>query len=244
MTDTRQVALITGASRGLGLETARLLARQGTGLILTARGEEALRDAARELGEQTDVLAIAGDVADREHTERLVREGLHRFGRIDVLVNNASTVGASPMPALAEYPLATFEDVFRVNVTAPLTLIQLVLPQMRERGEGLIVNVTSDAGVEAYAGWGGYGASKAALEHLSRVLAAEIEDTGVRVYVFDPGDMDTQTHRDAEPGTDLSHLPGAGPSAAALVHLLAAEAAPYGRFAAQSLTAAATGRTS
>ena len=201
-----QIALITGASRGLGLEIARAYAHRGLHLILTARGAEALNAATSELQQITDIVAIAGDVADPSHVERLVSAGLERFGQIDVLINNASELGPSPMPELQQLPVRAFEDILRVNVVGPLELIQRVLPGMRQRGSGLIVNVTSDAGVEAYPTWGGYGASKAALEHLSRVLAAEIEGSGVRVFVVDPGDMDTAMHRAAEPGVDLSHL--------------------------------------
>lgn len=216
----RPVALITGASRGLGLEIARLYARNGYGLILTARGAEPLRAAAEELRPLTEVVSMAGDVADRDHAERLVRRGLERFGRIDVLVNNASELGPSPLPSLESYPLDALTGVFAVNVVAPLHLVQLALPQMRDRGSGVIVNVTSDAAVEAYPTWGGYGASKAALEHLSRVLAAELEGSGVRVYVVDPGDMNTQMHRDAEPGENLSHLPDPDVPAPAFLCLL------------------------
>ncbi len=234
----RRVALITGASRGLGLEIARLYAARGARLILTARGAAALEAAAEELGRRTDVVALPGDVADRQHAERLVRAGLERFGHIDVLVNNASLLGPSPMPMLEAYPPDVLDDVLRANVVAPLHLAQLVLPGMRAHGEGVILNVTSDAGVEAYPGWGGYGASKAALEHLSRVLAVELEGTGVRVYVVDPGDMDTQMHREAEPGEDLSHLPPPSVSAPAFVGLVEDERASFGRFVAQQLVSA------
>jgi len=233
-----RVALITGASKGLGLEIARLYARKGARLILTARGGDLLASAARELDGLTDVLALGGDVADADHAERLVREGLARFGTIDVLVNNASALGPSPLPELKDYPTDTLADVFAVNVVAPLRLTQLVLPGMVAAGAGVILNVTSDAGVVAYPTWGGYGATKAALEHLSKVLAAELEGTNVRVYVVDPGDMNTEMHRQAEPGVDLSHLPGPELSGPAFAHLAEAETAPFGRFEAQMMATA------
>jgi short-subunit dehydrogenase len=229
------VALITGASRGLGLAVARAYAERGLRLILTARNGEDLSRAARELHDTTDVLEMAGDVADARHAERLVQAGLERFGQIDVLINNASELGPSPMPALQDLDIEVLQQIVRVNVSAPLKLIQLVLPGMRARKTGLIVNVTSDAGVQAYPTWGGYGSSKAALEHLSRVLAAEIEDSGVRVYVVDPGDMNTAMHEAAEPGVDLSGLPKPESVAPAFVRLLEDESAPYGRFEAQRL---------
>jgi NAD(P)-dependent dehydrogenase (short-subunit alcohol dehydrogenase family) len=241
MESQQQVALITGASRGLGLEVARLFARRGVSLILTARGEPALSTAADELREITDVVALAGDIADSDHAANLIRLGYDRFGRIDVLVNNASSIGLSPMPVLEEYPLDALAEVFRVNVLAPLHLIQLVLPAMRERGTGLIINLTSDAAVQAYPTWGGYGASKAALEQLSRVLAEELAGSGIRVYTVDPGDMNTQMHREAEPGVDLSHLPGPEAPAPAILRLVEDETAPSGRFEALQLVTAGAG---
>ena len=240
MANLPYVVLITGASRGLGREVARLFARRGARLVLTARGATELQATADELRAFTQVIALPGDVADPVHAENLVRRGLAEFGRIDVLVNNASLLGPSPMPELAIYPLDTLAEVFRANTLAPLHLIQLVLPSMKQRGEGVIINVTSDAGIQSYPGWGGYGASKAALEHLSRVLAAELEGSGIRVYIVDPGDMNTQMHRDAEPGVDLSHLPGPDLPAPAFVRLVEAETAPFGRFEAQALVAAPT----
>jgi short-subunit dehydrogenase len=234
---SKEVALITGASRGLGLEVARAYARRGLQLILTARGETALRQAADELAHTTEVVVVAGDIGDPRHAERVVREGLERFGRIDVLMNSASELGPSPMPELEHLSIDAFTDVLRINVVAPLQLSQLVLAGMRARGSGLIVNVTSDAGVQAYPTWGGYGASKAALDHLSRVLAAELDGSGVRVFVVDPGDMDTAMHRAAEPGVDLSHLPTPDSVAPAFVRLLD-EPAAFGRFEAQQLLAA------
>ena len=235
MNDQHRVVLITGASQGLGRELARLLARRGDRLVLTARGAGPMAAIADELSAITEVVALPGDVADPAHAERLVAAALDRFERLDVLVNNASALGPSPMPALADYPLDAFADVLRTNVVAPLHLIQLVLPGMCARGTGLIVNVTSDVGVQPYPTWGGYGTSKAALEHLSRVLAAELEGGGVRVYVVDPGDMNTRMHRDAEPGADLSHLPGPEAVAPAIVDLLERETAPFGRYEAQAL---------
>jgi NAD(P)-dependent dehydrogenase (short-subunit alcohol dehydrogenase family) len=241
MTEERPtVALITGASRGLGFEIARAFAQRGMALIITARDEGALERATLDLQKYTDVLARPGDVTDREHVERLVREGVARFGPVDVLINNASELGPSPMPDLLNLPLDAIGRILAVNVSAPLHLIELVAPSMVGRGRGAIVNVTSDAGVEAYPTWGGYGASKAALEHLSRVLAAELEGTGVRVYIVDPGDMDTQMHRDAEPGVDLSDLPGPEVPAPAFVYLIERETAAFGRFRAMDLVATAT----
>lgn len=230
MQRSHKVVLITGASRGLGRELARLFAGRGASLVLTARGAADLKAASDELSKLTEVVALPGDVADPAHAARLVRFGLERFGRIDVLINNASTIGPSPMPRLDAYPPDALLEVMRVNVVAPLFLSQLVLPGMRERGAGVIVNVTSDAAVQAYPGWGGYGSSKAALELASRVLAAELEGSGIRVYVVDPGDMNTAMHRAAEPGVDLTHLPGPEVPAPAIVALVERETASFGRF--------------
>lgn len=232
---TGKVAVITGASRGLGLAVARLYAQRGARLAIAARGESALDAATAELSSLIEVEALPLDVS--EDAERLVAAAQRRFGRIDVLVNNASELGPSPMPQLEDYDWRDLQHVFRVNVLAPVHLAQLVLPGMKERGEGVIINVTSDAGVEAYPGWGGYGASKAALEHVSRTLAAELEGSGIRVYVVDPGDMNTEMHRQAEPGVDLSGLPGPELSAPAFVDLVERETAPYARVRAQEMTA-------
>ncbi|MGQ0571415.1 MAG: SDR family NAD(P)-dependent oxidoreductase [Armatimonadota bacterium] len=242
MTLRDRVALISGASRGLGREIARQYAGKGARLIIVARGETALREAAEELSAATDVLAVAADVG--EDAEQIVRRALDRFGRVDVLINNASEIGPSPMPSLETYPWDALLRVLRTNAVAPLHLMQLILPQMKARGDGVIINVTSDAGVQAYPGWGGYGASKAALEHLSRVFAAELEGTGVRVYVVDPGDMNTAMHRLAEPGIDLSHLPGPEAPAPAFVHLVEDESVPSGRIEAMQFLAARTSGTS
>lgn len=196
-------AIITGASRGLGLALARELATEGWALIIDARGDDALQEAAAELGTQTKVVAIAGDVRDSTHREALVKAA-EQFGGIDVLVNNASVLGPSPQPHLDVYPLDVLRDVYEVNVLAPLALAQDALPSVRAR-RGTIVNITSDAAVEPYEGWGGYGSSKAALEQWGNVLGAEEPD--VRVYTFDPGDMRTQMHQEAFPGEDISDRP-------------------------------------
>jgi NAD(P)-dependent dehydrogenase (short-subunit alcohol dehydrogenase family) len=230
-----RVALITGASKGLGLAVAHAYADRGAKLVIAARRGDELEAAAAELRAKTDVLALAVDVS--EDAERLVEAAIDRFGRVEVLVNNASELGASPMPALADYPWQALERLLRVNVLAPLHLAQLVLPGMRERGEAVIINVSSDAGVEAYPGWGGYGASKAALEHLSRTLGAELEGTGVRVYCVDPGDMNTEMHQLAEPGVDISGLPSPDVAAPAFVYLVERETAHFARVKAQELVA-------
>ena len=187
-------AIVTGASRGLGLALSRALAERGWRLVIDAREAGPLEAAAAQLPGATP---IPGDVADPGHRHALVEAA---GGQIDLLVNNASLLGPSPQPALADYPLDVLEDVYRVNVLAPLALIQLALPRLGERGR--IVNVTSDAAVEPYEGWGGYGSSKAALEQLTAILAAEHPDR--RVYAIDPGDMNTRMHQDAFPGEDIS----------------------------------------
>jgi NAD(P)-dependent dehydrogenase (short-subunit alcohol dehydrogenase family) len=200
-----RTALITGASRGLGEVIATFLARAGYDLILTARRPEALDELANELRENASVTALAGDVADPGH-QRALAAAAGDLGGLDVLVNNASELGPSPMPSLSEYPLDDLERVFRVNVVAPVALVQELLPQLRSR-QGLVVNITSDAAVGAYEGWGGYGASKAALELISRTLAEELKADGVSVVTVDPGDMRTDMHKAAFPGEDISDRP-------------------------------------
>lgn len=201
-----KIALITGASRGLGAELAGFLAEQGYDLVLTSRAAEALATVARSLDRFGGrIVARAGDVADAEH-RRSLAEAVETLGGLDVLVNNASELGASPLPALAEYPLDTLERVFRVNVLAPVGLVQATLPLLK-RSRGLVVNVSSDAALGGYPGWGGYGASKAALDLASLTLANELRDDGVAVVSVDPGDMRTQMHQDAFPGEDISDRP-------------------------------------
>jgi short-subunit dehydrogenase len=231
-----RTALITGASQGLGLELARLLARRNVNLVLNARRAEPLAEAARELARYTQVEAVAGDVS--EIAEDLAARAQARFGAVDILVNNASELGPLPMPRLEDYAWDALLRVLRVNAVAPLHLTQLLLPRMKAHGAGVIVNISSDAGVNAYPGWGGYGASKAALEHLSRTLAAELEGTGVRLVVVDPGDMNTEMHRNVANGADLSALPTPDLVAPAIIELIDAAfdaAPPFVRVEAQRM---------
>jgi len=236
---TNRVALITGASKGLGLSLARLLAKRGASLLITARGAQALDAARDELSSVTKVAALAGDVAEAEHVHALVALAKERFGRIDLLINNASTIGRSPMPPLTQLSPVVFDRLVTTNVWAPLHLVQHALPLM-PRGS-TIVNITSDAGVNAYAGWGGYGATKAALEHLSRTLAVELDDVGIGVLLADPGNMNTALHREAEPGEDLSGLPGAEAIAPALIAAIDARRPGFLRVELQAEPVAATG---
>ena len=222
-----KTAIVTGASRGLGLALSRALAERGWRLVIDARGSEALEAARAELAAATEVVATAGDVADEAHRAALVAAA---GPRVDALVNNASVLGPSPQPDLADYPLDVLEQVYRVNVLAPLALAQAVLPLLPSGGR--ILNITSDAAVEPYAGWGGYGSSKAALEQLSAVLAAERPD--LHVYAVDPGDMRTQLHQEAAPGEDLSDLPPPEASVPGLLALLEGDL-PSGRYAAREL---------
>jgi NAD(P)-dependent dehydrogenase (short-subunit alcohol dehydrogenase family) len=217
-----QTALITGASRGLGLALARALAERGWRLVIDARGAPALEAARRELAARTEVTALVGDVADDRHRRALVSAA---GDRIDALVNNASLLGLSPQPPLASHPLDVLEEILRVNALAPVALVQLALPVMPAGAR--IVNVTSDAAVEAYEGWGGYGSSKAALEQLTSVLAVEHPD--LAVYAFDPGDMNTDMHQAAFPGEDISDRPPPEDSVPGLLALLEGEL-PSGRY--------------
>jgi NAD(P)-dependent dehydrogenase (short-subunit alcohol dehydrogenase family) len=225
-----QTALVTGASRGLGLALSRALAERGWRLVVDARGAEALEDARRELATLTEITAVTGDVADDAHRRALVAAAR---GRIDLLVNNASALGPSPQPPLADYPLEVLERVYRVNVLAPLALVQLALPVVPDGGR--ILNVSSDAAVEAYEGWGGYGSSKAALEQLTSVLAAERPE--LRVYAVDPGDMNTQLQQEAFPGEDISDRPPPEESVPGLLALVEGDL-PSGRYGARDLSGA------
>lgn len=198
-------ALITGASQGLGRQLAIDFAREGAGISIVARGLEQLkevRDRIYEVAPKTQVLAIAADITHQNDIERVIATSLSEFnGHLDVLINNASSIGPSPMPFLLDYPLEDFRNVINTNLIAPFLLIKKALPAMIEHG-GSIINVTSDAGVNGYPGWGAYGISKFGIEGMSQTWAAELEDSGVRVNWVDPGDMNTAMHRAAEPDED------------------------------------------
>lgn len=199
-------ALITGASKGLGLTLARFLAQRGYNLIINARDPQQLAEASVSLSKSaTNVEAIAGDIAEVDCRQRLVA-ALRPHGRLDLLVNNASTLGPLPMPDLADYSLAGMRQAFEVNTIAPLALVQATLPYLTAAG-GLVVNISSDAAVGGYEGWGGYGASKAALDLVSITLANELRDEAIGVVAVDPGDMRTGMHQDAFPGEDISDRP-------------------------------------
>lgn len=228
------VALITGASAGFGLALASTLAEEGWDLIVDARSVPELRTAAATLG--TRVTAVAGDVADPGHRQELT-DAAAGFGSLDLLVNNAGTLGPSPLPDLAGYPVTELAAVYRVNVLAPLGLIQLTLPLLSAAG-GTIVNVSSDAAVEAYPGWGGYGSAKAALDQLSAVLAVELAlaHPDLRVFGFDPGDMRTAMQQLAFPGEDISDRPEPATVVPALLRLIG-NRPPSGRYRAADLLA-------
>ncbi|HEX6796412.1 MAG TPA: SDR family NAD(P)-dependent oxidoreductase [Ktedonobacterales bacterium] len=229
------IALITGASRGLGLALARALAESGWTLIIDARGAEALEAARAALAERTRVVALAGDVADPAHRQALAATAAG-LGGLDALVNNASILGPSPQPNLLDYPLGELRAVYEANTVAPLALIQAAAQALKPGAR--VVNITSDAGVEPYEGWGGYGSSKAALEQMSHILAAERPDW--RVYWVDPGDMRTALHQAAFPGEDISDRPLPEVSVPGLLALLSG-ALPSGRYQAREVDLTSTG---
>jgi NAD(P)-dependent dehydrogenase (short-subunit alcohol dehydrogenase family) len=217
-------AIVTGASRGLGLELTRALVARGRRVVVDSRDHDAL---GRAWSGVHGVVTVAGDIADPAHRLALVDAA----GRdIDLVVNNASILGPSPLPPLAEYPLQELRRVFEVNVLGPLGLIQLALPWLSPGAR--ILDITSDAAVEAYEGWGGYGSSKAALEQLTSVLAAERPD--LSIYTVDPGDMRTQMHQDAFPGEDISDRPLPEESIPGLLELIEGDL-PSGRYRARDL---------
>lgn len=223
------VAIVTGASKGLGKAISRQLLLHGLSVIADGRDPKRLEETRRELAPLGHLVAIPGDVTDPEHAHALVTAA-ERIGRLDLLVNNASTLGETPLPRIDRLSQPVFELLFRTNVFAPIHLMQHSLRLMRQSGEiATVVNVSSDAAVQAYPGWGGYGATKAALEHISRVLAAEIEGSSIRVLVVDPTDMDTDMHRDAVPDADRTALANSDDVAAALLDAIASMRKPFER---------------
>jgi NAD(P)-dependent dehydrogenase (short-subunit alcohol dehydrogenase family) len=222
----KPVAIITGASRGLGLALATGLSEAGWRLVVDARSPADLTAAAEWIG--GDVVTVPGDIRDPAHQAALVEAA----GSVDLLVNNAGILGPSPQPSLATYPLDALREVYEVNVHAPLALTQRVLPSLRERS-GALVNITSDAAVEPYEGWGGYGSAKAAIEQASAVLA--VEEPAVRVWWVDPGDLRTQMHQEAFPGEDISDRPLPETVVPAFTHLVTTRP-PSGRVRLAELT--------
>ena len=228
----RPVALITGASAGLGLALAHGLARRGWALVIDARGAEALKDA---LASHTDVVPLAGDVTDPSHRADLV-DAVAGLGRLDLLVNNASYLGPSPLQALGSADLDELRRVYEVDVLAPIALTQALLPALTA-ASGVLLNISSDAAVEAYETWGGYGSAKAALDHATRVLAAE--HPTLSVYAVDPGDLRTAMHQAAFPGEDISDRPEPATVVPAFLQLL--DSRPEsGRYRAAEFTPAVT----
>jgi NAD(P)-dependent dehydrogenase (short-subunit alcohol dehydrogenase family) len=224
-------AIVTGASRGLGYELTHALLREGRRVVIDARGARELEAAERELSELGDVVAVRGNVTDADHRRAVVETA---GADLDLLVNNASVLGPSPQPPLADYPVHVLEHVYRVNVVAPLALAQLAIPLLPDGGR--ILNLTSDAAVEPYPGWGGYGSSKAALEQLTAILAAE--HPRLRIYAVDPGDMRTRMHQEAFPGEDISDRPLPSESVPGLLALIEG-GRPSGRYRAAELAGAA-----
>jgi NAD(P)-dependent dehydrogenase (short-subunit alcohol dehydrogenase family) len=215
------VAIVTGASRGLGEAVAKGLAGEGWSLVIDARDPEALESARidlfEHLAESATVRAVPGDISDPEHRRSLV-EAARELGGLDLLVNNAGTLGATPLPAVADYPLPALRQALEINVVAQIGLVQVALPLLLDAPRPRLVNVTSDAAVEAYEGWGGYGAGKAALEHLGAVLAAE--HASLTVWSFDPGDLRTTMHQAAFPGQDISDRPEPSSAVPAFLNLI------------------------
>jgi NAD(P)-dependent dehydrogenase (short-subunit alcohol dehydrogenase family) len=228
----KPVAVVTGASQGLGLTLAEALAARGWALVVDARRTDRLDDAVARLARATDVVGVAGDVTDPAHRRALARAA-ETLGRVGLVVNNASTLGASPLPTLGVITPEVFRATFETNVIAPIALLQALDGVLADGAT--VVNITSDAAVEPYEGWGGYGASKAALEHASRILAAERPD--LRVLVVDPGDMRTEMHQDAFPGEDISDRPEPTASVPGLLALVESDT-PSGRYEARAFTPA------
>lgn len=200
----KKLAVITGASKGLGKTLAEWLSAQEYDLIITARGANLLAQTASELQtDHTTIHTLVGDVSDEKHRAEIAAI-VQTYGKLDLLINNASTLGSLPMPSLAEYDLNALADIFNINVLAPIALVQVLKPYL---SNGLVINLSSDAAIGGYAGWGGYGASKAALDLVSATLANELSADKIAVVCVDPGDMRTKMHQDAFPNEDISDRP-------------------------------------
>jgi NAD(P)-dependent dehydrogenase (short-subunit alcohol dehydrogenase family) len=226
------VAFVSGGSRGLGRALAGELVRRGWRVVIDGRDPRRLAAAAAAMTEPASVTAIPGDVADPEHRRQLA-DAVADAGGLDLAVNNASILGPSPQPQLADYPLEALEAVYTVNTFAPVALFQLLLPHLVDRG-GRVVNISSDAATEAYSGWGGYGSSKAALDHLTATLG--VENPSLRVYSFDPGDMRTDMQQLAFPDDDISDRPTAESVVPAVLQLVLGNL-PSGRYRVGDLAA-------
>ncbi|MGH3567154.1 MAG: SDR family NAD(P)-dependent oxidoreductase [Pseudonocardia sp.] len=229
---TPEIAIVTGASQGFGLALTAALTARGTTVVACARGAARLRAATGALPHPELVVVVPGDVTDPAHQAQLIAAAQH-LGGMDLLVHNAGDLGPSPLPTLGNYPVDALRDVLEATVLAPLALTQLALPLLRAAGEPTIVTLSSDAAVEAYPGWGGYGTAKAALDQLAAVLAAE-EPAPLRVYAVDPGDMRTAMHQRAFPGEDISDRPEPATAVPALLRLVD-ERPPSGRYRASDL---------
>ncbi len=229
MKKNNKTALITGASRGLGLELAKTLAKKGWNLIINGRNPHALLKAKKELEKWTTVEAVSGNVIDEIHLIQFP-EIAKQFRGLDLIINNASTLGISPQPELLEYPMEVIHTIFHTNVIAPLSLLQKVKNQINKNAT--IINISSDAAVHAYEKWGGYSASKAALDHLTLILAKENPDWNI--YAVDPGDMRTQMHQEAFPGEDISDRPLPQASVPGFLELIEKDF-PSGRYQAKAL---------
>ena len=229
-TQTARLALVTGGSRGLGRALTMELLGVGWRVITDGRNGQALSRLRDEVASPDELITVVGDIAHPDHRVALIGE-VASVGGLDLLVNNASVLGPSPQPALANYPLTTLQEVYAVNLFAPLALTQLALTHLQRR-TGRIINISSDAALEPYEGWGGYGSSKAALDQLTNVLSAE--HPGLRIYAVDPGDMRTDMHAQAFPGEDISDRPEPETVVPALIRLIE-EDLPSGRYRASAL---------
>jgi NAD(P)-dependent dehydrogenase (short-subunit alcohol dehydrogenase family) len=219
-----RTALVTGASRGLGRSLAERIADAGGRVVLVARDEAAVEAAARAIRQKGGVaFAIAADIGDKESAHRIAGQAAALAGSVDVLVHNASTLGPVPLAPLLDTACEDLERAFAVNVLGPFRLTKLLAGPMALRGAGVVVHVTSDASVSAYPGWGAYGITKAALDHLTRIWAAELEGTGVKLLAVDPGEMDTRMHADAMPDADRGALQSPDAVAERIVRLIAGE---------------------